>query len=95
MDILIRLESQISTTQVASEVCLVYMDPQGAFDTVRICGLLYKLAQAGLCGALSRWLHAYLNYCTACVRVNGVLSEAPLMLAEVPQGAVLYSSILC
>jgi hypothetical protein len=90
MDVLIRLESHIRTAQAASEVCLVvYIDLQGAFDKVWIDGLLYKLAQAGLSGAMSRWLYAYLTSRSARVGVNGVLSDALPFRAGVPQGAVL------
>jgi ribonuclease HI len=90
MDVLLRIEKDIRSAQVASEVCLVvYIDLQSAFDKVWIDGLLYKLAMAGIGGAMARWLHAYLTSRTACVRVSGILSDALPLSAGVPQGAVL------
>jgi ribonuclease HI len=90
MDVLLRLEKHIRLAQVASEVCLVvYIDLQSAFDKVWVDGLLYKLAIAGIGGAMARWLHAYLTSRTARVRVNGVLSDPLPLSAGVPQGAVL------
>lgn len=90
LDVLIRLEHHIRVAQSASHICLVvYVDLQSAFDKLWVDGLLYKLARAGLCGALMRWLHAYLTSRTARVRVNGVLSDSLPLLGGVPQGSVL------
>ena len=90
MDVLIRLEHRIRLAQTASEVCLVvYVDLKSAFDKVWVDGLLYKLAKAGICGALSRWLHGYLSSRVSRVRVNGILSPSLPLLAGVPQGSVL------
>lgn len=90
LDVLIRLESRIRVAQSTGAVCLVvYVDLQSAFDKVWIDGLLYKLAQAGIHGALARWLHAYLSSRTARVRLDGMLSDSFPLLAGVPQGAVL------
>ena len=90
LDVLLRLENRIRHAQSASEVCLVvYLDLKSAFDKVWIDGLLYKLAKAGICGALARWLHGYLTSRTSRVRVNGVVSDALPLLAGVPQGSVL------
>jgi hypothetical protein len=89
-DVLLRLEKDIRLAQVASEVCLVvYIDLQSAFDKVCIDGLLYKLAMAGIGGAMARWLYAYLTSRTACVRVNGVPSDPLSLYAGLPQGVVL------
>ena len=90
LDVLLRLEHCIRHAQSASEICLVvYVDLKAAFDKVWVDGLLYKLAKAGICGAMSRWLHAYLTSRTSRVRVNGVLSDSLPLLAGVPQGSVL------
>jgi len=90
MDVLLRLEASIRAAQDASDICLVvYVDLKSAFDKVWIDGLLYKLARAGLCGTLMRWLHSYLTSRSARVRVNGIFSDALPILAGVPQGGVL------
>lgn len=90
LDVLVRLESRIRQAQSTASVCLVvYVDLKSAFDKVWIDGLLYKLARAGICGALARWLNAYLSERIASVRVNGIISDPLRLQAGVPQGAVL------
>ena len=90
LDVLLRLEHLIRRAQSSSQICLVcYVDLKSAFDKVWVDGLLYKLAKAGLCGAMSRWLHGYLSSRTSRVRLNGVVSDALPLLAGVPQGSVL------
>jgi len=90
IDVLLRLEDRIRAAQAASDVCLVvYIDLQSAFDKIWVDGLLYKLARVGVCGAMARWLHAYLTDRHARVRVNGILSDPLRISAGVPQGGVL------
>lgn len=66
-------------------MCLVvYVDLKSAFDKVWIDGLLYKIAGAGISGAMARWLYAYLSSRTARVRLNGILSDSLSLQAGVP-----------
>ena len=90
LDVLLRLEHRIRMAQSSSEVCLVvYVDLKSAFDKVWVDGLLYKLAKAGIRGAMARWLHSYLTSRVSRVRLQGILSDPLPVLAGVPQGSVL------
>lgn len=90
MDVLLRLEQRIRHAHSTSAVCLVvYIDLKSAFDKVWVDGLLYKLARAGIRGAMSRWLHSYLTSRVSRVRLQGIVSDPLPLLAGVPQGSVL------
>jgi hypothetical protein len=90
MDILLRLEHLIRSSQTASEICLVvYIDLQSAFDKVCINSLIFKLRSVGLTGNMVTWLMVYLKSWSIWVRVRGVLSDPQVLGAGVPQGAVL------
>ena len=71
---------------------VVYIDLHGAFDKVWIDGLLYKLAQAGLSGAMSQWLHAYLTSCSACVSEWSAIRFTSLVGRGAPGSCVESSS---
>jgi hypothetical protein len=90
MDVLLRLEHLIRSSQTASEFCLVvYIDSQSAFDKVCINSLIFKLRSVGLTGNMVTWLMGYLKSRSIRVRVRGVLSDPQVLGAGVPQGAVL------
>lgn len=67
----------------------VFLDVEGAFDTVWHDGLLFKLQSLGLPAYLLNIIASFLSDRTFQVRVNSCLSERRPMRAGVPQGAIL------
>ncbi|MCG7878111.1 MAG: reverse transcriptase family protein [Candidatus Thiodiazotropha endolucinida] len=69
--------------------CMVFCDISKVFDRVWHKGLLFKLEQNGIEGALLDWLSSYLSNRKQCVALNSSFSENKDVLAGVPQGSVL------
>ena len=67
--------------------CMVLCDISKAFDRVWHKGLLFKLNQNGIEGALLEWLSSYLSNRKQCVILNSSFSEIKDVLAGVPQGS--------
>ena len=89
-DVLIQLETKIRQAFTNSQYCAVlYIDLQGAFDSVWHVGLLYKLSQMGITGNTLRWIKDYLKERTYQVIVDGHKSNVNKYSCGVPQGAVL------
>ena len=68
---------------------MVYMDLEGAFDSVWRHGLLFKLTKMGICGNTLRWLESYLEDRTQSVVMHGHISDINKSDIGVPQGGVL------
>jgi hypothetical protein len=71
------------------EILLVFLDVSKAFDRVWHEGLLYKLEQAGIHGALLYWFGSYLLNRRQRVVVAGKSSNTRHTFAGVPQGSIL------
>jgi hypothetical protein len=71
------------------EILLVFLDVSKAFDRVWHKGLLYKLKQAGIHGALLSWFESYLLNRRQRVVVAGKSSNTKHTSAGVPQGSIL------
>ena len=69
--------------------CMVFCDISKAFDRVWHKGLLFKLKQNGIEGALLEWLSSYFSNRKQYVVLNSSFSEIKYVLAGVPQGSVL------
>lgn len=65
------------------------VDIAGAFDRVSHTGILHKAQQAGVEGALLRWLTDYLQNRSLKVVVGGQTSQPYAISAGVPQGSLL------
>lgn len=89
-DILATLKNIICNTFEKKEYCVaVYLDLEGAYDTVWHSGLSYKLETAGIPLYITKWIKEYLHNRTVSVRVSNHLSEKTVMKTGLPQGAVL------
>ena len=64
-------------------------DLRKAFDRVWHCGLLAKLAAAGVKGSAFKWFSSFLSGRCQSTLVDGSLSEFSPLHAGVPQGAIL------
>ena len=71
------------------EVRAVFCDISKAFDRVWHKGLLFKLRQSGISGALLSWLTDYLSERKQCVVLSGTKSDTVSVTAGVPQGSIL------
>jgi hypothetical protein len=90
VDQIARLEAAIRAAHTArSPLVAVFCDLSNAFDRVWHTGLLYKLSQCGVHGALLRWLRAYLTDRSFCVQFEGQMSSSRKIKSGVPQGAIL------
>ena len=68
---------------------MVFLDAAKAFDKVWHEGLLFKLKQLGIEGALLSWLSSYLTNRKQRVVMNGAHSTWAFLEAGVPQGSIL------
>ncbi len=90
VDQVARLEAAIRAALTArTPLVAVFCDLSNAFDRVWHTGLLYKLSQCGVHGALLRWLRAYLTDRTFHVQFEGQVSSLRKIKSGVPQGAIL------
>ena len=71
------------------EIALVFLDITKAFDRVWHPGLLHKLKQMGVGGALLDWLRSYLSKRSQKVVLGGDQSNVGNTNAGVPQGSIL------
>jgi hypothetical protein len=71
------------------QVDAVYTDFSKAFDKMSIQKLVYKLANVGLCNALTRWLSNYLSGRSQYVKYNFFISKRISVTSGVPQGSHL------
>ena len=71
------------------DVCIVYLDVSKAFDKIWHDGLIFKLKQIGIKGALLEWIKDYLAGRQQRVVINGQFSEWCIIKAGVPQGSIL------
>ena len=69
--------------------CMVFCDISKAFDRVWHKGLIFKLKQNGIDGALLEWISDYLANRQQCVVLNSTSSDYKDVQAGVPQGSVL------
>jgi len=69
--------------------CMVFCDISKAFDRVWHKGLLFKLKQNGINGALLNWLENYLTNRQQRVVIQSAVSNTKRITAGVPQGSVL------
>ena len=72
-----------------SEVDVIYVDMEKAFDKVDINVLLAKLDKYGVRGRLHRWIRDFLTERFQTVVVDGVESRPELVISGVPQGTVI------
>ena len=69
--------------------CMIFCDISKAFDRVWHQGLLLKLKQSGIDGALLNWIENYLVNRTQKVFIGSSMSTPKQTTASVPQGSVL------
>ncbi|MCG7867669.1 MAG: hypothetical protein JAY74_15080 [Candidatus Thiodiazotropha taylori] len=69
--------------------CMVFCDISKAFDRVWHSGLLFKLKQYGIDGAVLEWIGSYLSNRQQRVIINSSFSTFRNVTAGVPQGSVL------
>lgn len=69
--------------------CMIFCDVSKAFDRVWHKGLIFKLKQHGINGALLNWLSDYLNNRKQKVVIKSCISSQKTVNAGVPQGSVL------
>ena len=69
--------------------CMVFCDVSKAFDRVWHKGLLFKLKEYGINGALLNWISDYLDNRKQKVVFKSCHSNTKLITAGVPQGSVL------
>ena len=69
--------------------CMVFCDVSKAFDRVWHKGLLFKLKEYGINGALLNWISDYLDNRKQKVVIKSCHSNTKLITAGVPQGSVL------
>ncbi|KAF2358159.1 Reverse transcriptase domain [Trinorchestia longiramus] len=90
MDSLLIAEDFIANTFSRKQICIaVYLDLDGAYDSVWHEGIIYKLIASGLEITYLKWLKNYLTGQTAFVRLGAVQSEGVPVTWGLPQGAVL------
>ncbi|KAF2351587.1 Reverse transcriptase domain [Trinorchestia longiramus] len=90
MKSLLTTKDFIATTFIRRQVCLaVYLDLDGAYDSVWHEGIIYKLIASGLENTYVKWIKNYLMGRTALVRLGVVQSEAVPNTWRLPQGTVL------
>ncbi|KAF2353867.1 Reverse transcriptase domain [Trinorchestia longiramus] len=90
MDSLLIAKDFIANTFSRKQICVaVYLDLDGAYDSVWHEGIIYKLIASGLEKTDVKWLKNYLTGQTASVRLGAVQSEGVPVTWGLPQGAVL------
>ncbi|KAF2351588.1 Reverse transcriptase domain [Trinorchestia longiramus] len=90
MDTLLITKDFIATTFIRRQVCIaVYLDLNGAYDSVWHEGIIYKLIASGLENTYVKWIKNYLMGRTAFVRLGAVQSEGVPITWRLPQGTVL------
>ena len=72
-----------------SQVHVIYLDFQKAFDSVAHNELLLKLWNFGICDNLWHWMRAYLSCCQQYVSVGQSRSGVLPVLSGIPQGSIL------
>jgi hypothetical protein len=88
------MKNAITLAQLAHEYCLiVYLDIEGAFDSVWHDGLLFKLHSVGVGDQMLAWLYSYFQNRTVQVQVGVNKSEPKSVRVGVPQGAVLSPTL--
>ncbi|KAF2347088.1 Reverse transcriptase domain [Trinorchestia longiramus] len=90
MDSLLIAKDFIANTFSRKQICVaVYLDLDGAYDSVWHEGIIYKLIVSGLEKTYVKWLKNYLTGRTVSVRLGAVQSEGVPVTWGLPQGAVL------
>ncbi|KAF2346244.1 Endonuclease/exonuclease/phosphatase [Trinorchestia longiramus] len=90
MNSLLIAKDFIANTFCRKQICVtVYLDLDGAYDSVWLEGIIYKLIASGLEKTYVKWLKNYLTRRTASVRLGAVQSEGVPITWGLPQGAVL------
>ena len=77
------------TAQQGRFTCMSFCDISKAYDSVWHQGLLFKLKQSGIDGALIKWIENYLVNRTQRVFIGSSMSTPKQTTAGVPQGLVL------
>ena len=72
-----------------SNVDVIYIDFEKAFDKVDHGILLNKLKKIGINGKIGVWIHNFLSNRQQCVAVNGTRSSEAQVRSGIPQGSVL------
>ncbi|KAF2348089.1 Reverse transcriptase domain [Trinorchestia longiramus] len=92
MDSLLIAKDFIANTFSRKQIYVaVYLDLDGAYDSVWHEGIIYKLIASGLEKTYVKWLKNYLTGRTASVRLGAVQSEGVPITWGLPQGAVISS----
>ncbi len=82
-------ENIVESLERGSNVDVVYLDFEKAFDKVDHGVLLHKIRDLGITGTLGKWIHSFLTNRTQFVAVKGATSQATEVVSGVPQGSVL------
>ena len=82
-----------SEDKTITELNVLYVDFEKAFDKVSHKLLLQKLLSIGVCGKLYDILYSYLSGRRQCVKVNGSVSDPVSVRSGVSQGSLLGPSL--
>jgi retron-type reverse transcriptase len=94
IDALHLIKNAFTAVHLAHEYCLVvYLDIEGAFDSVWHDGLLFKLHGIGVGDQMLAWLYNYFQNRTIEVQVGTSKSVSKPVRVGVPQGAVLSPTL--
>ena len=94
IDSAIKLHNDIIKARIKKQfVCAVFMDIEGAFDTVKHNTLITTLKIAGINGRMLRWICDFLRDRTFHVRMEGAVSETKSTNQGIPQGSVISPTL--
>ena len=84
------LEKCIKEAYLERKICLtVFVDLEGAFDSINHTMLLHKLVRGGVRGKMLRWLASFMRERTFEIYYNGETSTKGQIYTGVPQGSIL------
>ncbi|KAF2351384.1 Reverse transcriptase domain [Trinorchestia longiramus] len=90
MDSLLIAKDFIANTFSRKQICIsIYMDFDGAYDSVWLEGIIYKLIASGLKKTYVKWVKNYLTGRTVSVSLGPVQPEGVPITWGLPLGAVL------
>ena len=90
LDALVCLEDSVRHSLIQDNYCVaIFLDIDGAFDSVWHYGLLMKLQYMGVEGHLLSFIRKFLHSRKIRVKINGHFSEKYTLHSGVPQGSVI------
>ena len=91
---LYRMQLQLEDIQRKTKpAVLLNIDPEKAFDSVRIDGLLYKLRTIGITGNLLSIIHVFLSNRLSFIKIGNYHSNKFPIHIDLPHGSVLSPTL--